>query len=46
MKEEIIIQGLSVGYIVKDEQRAFLTKEAPSSIVDELIDNGYAVCIA
>lgn len=46
MKEEIIIQGLSVGYIEREKQRAFLTKEAPSSIVDELIDNGYAVCIA
>ena len=43
--EEIIIQGQTVGYVVKDEQRAFLTQEAPSSILDELLETGYAVCL-
>ena len=44
--EEIIIQGQTVGYIVKDEQRAFLEKDAPSSVLEELLDAGYAVCIS
>ena len=46
MREEIIIQGQTVGYIVKDEQRAFLEKDAPSSVLEELLDAGYAVCIS
>lgn len=46
MRQEIIIQGYVVGYIEKDSQRAFLEKEAPSSILEDLLDAGYAVCIA
>ena len=46
MREEIVIQGHVVGYIVKEESRAFLEKEAPSSILDDLLAAGYAVCIA
>lgn len=46
MRQEIIIQGYVVGYIEKDSQRAFLTQEAPSSILDELLENGYAICVA
>ena len=46
MREEIIIQGHVVGYIVEEESRAFLEKEAPSSILEDLLDAGYAVCIA
>lgn len=45
MREEIIIQGNVIGYIEKDNQRAFLTEEAPSSILDELLETGYAVCV-
>ena len=46
MREEIVIQGHVVGYIVEEESRAFLEKEAPSSILDDLLEAGYAVCIA
>ena len=45
MKEEIIIQGLTVGYLIRDERRAYLGKDAPSFILDDLLDAGYAVCI-
>ena len=45
MRQEIIIQGHVVGYIEKDSQRALLTQEAPSSILDELLETGYAVCL-
>ena len=45
MREEIIIQGQTVGYIMKDEQRAFLEKDAPSSLLDDLLEAGYAVCL-
>ena len=46
MREEIVIQGHVVGYIVEEESRAFLEKEAPSAILDDLLEAGYAVCIA
>lgn len=45
MREDIIIQGHEVGYLIRDEQRAFLEKDAPSSVLEELLDAGYAVCI-
>ena len=46
MREEIIVQGQPLGYMDKDELRAFLTEDAPASILDDLLDAGYAVCIS
>ena len=44
MREEIIIQGQTVGYVLRDRMQAFLEKEAPDYFVENLIAAGYAVC--
>ena len=45
MREYIIIQGLTVGYRISARMEAFLNREAPSSLIEELLADGYAVCI-
>lgn len=46
MREYIIIQGFAVGYRIKERMQAFLNREAPSFIIEELLADGYAVCVA
>lgn len=45
MKEEIIIQGTTVGYLMREKKIAVLEKAAPQDMIMELICLGYSICI-
>lgn len=46
MRIELIRQGHRIGWQDKDKMEAFLNQDAPLFFIDELIAEGYAVCVA